>query len=186
MSTLRMLAIVVLFVWIIIDAAIVIRRKTNQAENRDRSSLKVLAIAGPLVWLVSISLAFSAWGVLRSIESQVVGLSLMAIGIVVRSTAIAQLGRLHTPNVAIRDDHQLMETGLYRYVRHPSYLGALIAFVGFSLALSNWLSALVIVAVTPWLYLYRINEEEAALSAGLGEPYRAYCRRTKRLIPGLY
>jgi protein-S-isoprenylcysteine O-methyltransferase len=111
---------------------------------------------------------------------------MMAIGIVVRFTAVAQLGRFHTPNVAIREDHRLIETGLYRLVRHPSYLGALIAFLGFSLALGNWLSVAAMMGITPWLYLYRIREEDAALLAAFGEPYRAYCQRTKRLIPWLY
>jgi Putative protein-S-isoprenylcysteine methyltransferase len=45
---------------------------------------------------------------------------------------------------------------------------------------------LLIVLVTPAIYLHRIREEELALTEGLGEPYREYCRRTKRLIPGIY
>jgi len=71
-------------------------------------------------------------------------------------------------------------------VRHPSYLGALIAFLGFSVALGNWLSVLTMMAIIPWLYLYRIREEDAVLLAAFGDEYRDYCRRTKRLIPGLY
>jgi protein-S-isoprenylcysteine O-methyltransferase len=104
----------------------------------------------------------------------------------VRSAAIVQLGRFHTPNVAVRADHQLRVTGLYRLVRHPSYLGALIAYLGFSLALGNWLSVVVIMSITTPLYLYRIHEEDAALLAAFGDPYRAYCARTKRLIPWVF
>ena len=96
---------------------------------------------------------------------QGVGLAIMAVGILVRSIAIAQLGRFHTPNVAIRADHQLRVTGLYRVVRHPSYLGALIAYFGFGLALGNWLSVLILMAVVPALYLYRMHEEGAAMLA---------------------
>ena len=186
MPTLRDIAIVVLFVWIFIDAVVVFRRKSGQMENRDRSSLRLLMIAGPLVWVVSIGLAFTPVGALQVPALQMVGLLVMTIGIVVRSTAIAQLGRFHTPNVAVLADHQVKVTGLYRYVRHPSYLGALIAFGGFGLALSNWLSLLLIVLVTPAIYLHRIREEEGALTAALGDDYRDYCRRTKRLIPGVY
>jgi protein-S-isoprenylcysteine O-methyltransferase len=79
-----------------------------------------------------------------------------------------------------------VQEGLYRWVRHPSYLGALIAFLGFALALGNWWSVAVFALVTPAAYLFRIREEDAALAAALGEPYRDYCRRTKRLIPGVY
>ena len=186
MSNLRNLAIIVFILWTTLDAMVVFRHKTGAAENRDRSSLKVLLILGPLVWWGSIGLAFTTIGAVRWPALQIAGLVLMATGIAVRSTAIAQLGRFHTPNVAIRADHRLLQTGLYRYVRHPSYLGALIAFLGFAFALDNWLSLTLILIVTPCLYLYRIREEDAALLAAFGEPYRVYCQRTKRLIPGLF
>jgi len=185
-TILRDVAITVFFLWIFVDAIVVFRHKTDKVENRDHFSLRLLMIGGPLAWAISIGLAFSTIGNVHSVALQITGLAIMGIGIVVRSTAIIQLGRFHTPNVAVRSDHQLKETGLYRCVRHPSYLGALIAFLGFGLALDNWLSVVVVMGITPCIYLYRIHEEDAALSAELGEAYRKYCLRTKRLIPWLY
>lgn len=186
MPILRDIAIAILFGWISIDAIVVFRRRSGRAENRDRSSLRLLMIAGPLIWMVSIGLAFTPIGAFQFPAGQVIGLLVMVFGIVLRSTAIAQLGRFHTPNVAVLADHQVKATGLYRHVRHPSYLGALIGFAGFGLALGNWLSLLLIVLVTPAIYLHRIREEEIALTEGLGDAYREYCRHTKRLIPGVY
>lgn len=186
MAILRDTALAVFFLWLLIDGLAVFRYKTGAAENRDRFSLKVIMAGNMLCWWIAIGLAFGTLGAMHSIVVQTAGLVVMAIGIVLRFTAIAQLGRFHTPNVAIRADHQLKETGLYRYVRHPSYLGALIAFLGFSLALGNWLSVLVTMTITPCIYLYRIHEEDAALLAAFGDPYRAYCQRTKRLIPWVY
>ena len=186
MTILRDVALAVFFLWLFVDAVVVFRHKTGKVENRDRFSMMLLMIGGPLVWLISISLAYSTIGALPWVVLQVAGLVVMGIGIVVRSTAIVQLGHFHTPNVAVRKDHKLKESGLYRHVRHPSYLGALIAFLGFSLALGNWLSMVVIMGITPCLYLYRIHEEDAALLAAFGDEYRAYCLRTKRLIPWLY
>lgn len=186
MPLLRDAAVVAFFLWLVVDGVLVFRLKTGAAENRDRFSLRVLMIGNMLTWWTSIGLAFGPIGNFHAVAVQVVGLIVMAIGIAVRSTAIAQLGRFHTPNVAIRSDHQLKQDGLYRLVRHPSYLGALIAFLGFSLALGNWLSVAVTMGVLPALYLYRIHEEDAALLAAFGEAYRDYRRRTKRLIPWLY
>ena len=184
--TLRTAAIAILIVWMFADSMVVFRQKTGDAENRDRSSLKVLMIGSMLTLWIGIGLAFTQIGAMHSAPVQIAGLVVLGIGIAVRSTAIAQLGRFHTPNVAIREDHQLKVTGLYRLVRHPSYLGALIAYLGFSLALGNWLSVVVIVGVMSCLYRYRIHEEDAAMLAAFGDAYRAYCVRTRRLIPWVY
>jgi protein-S-isoprenylcysteine O-methyltransferase len=186
MTNVRDIALIVFFLWLFIDAIVVFRLKTGKAENRDRRSLKLLMIGGPLAYAVSIALAFTSFGAIHWPPLQIAGLAVMGIGMAVRSTAILQLGRFHTPNVAVRVDHQLRETGLYRYVRHPSYLGALIAFLGFALALGNWLSVVVMMCATTCIYLYRIYEEDAALAAAFGEDYRRYSLRTKRLIPWVY
>jgi protein-S-isoprenylcysteine O-methyltransferase len=184
--SLRNIAIALLFAWMFLDSLAVFRHKTGAAENRDRSSLKLLMVGSMLALWSSIGVAFTPVGAMHSTAVQGVGLAVMAIGILVRSIAIAQLGRFHTPNVAIRTDHQLRVTGLYRVVRHPSYLGALIAYFGFGLALGNWLSVLILMAVLPALYLYRMHEEDAAMLAAFGDQYRAYCARTRRLIPWVY
>jgi protein-S-isoprenylcysteine O-methyltransferase len=186
MPLLRTIAIVGFFLWLFIDSLAVFRHKTKKVENRDHFSLTLIMVGNMVAWIVGIGLAFGAIGSMQSVPLQFAGLLVLAVGIAVRSTAIAQLGRFHTPNVAVRADHQLMKTGLYRYVRHPSYLGALIAFLGFSLGLGNWLSLVVIMGISIGVYLYRMHEEEAALSEAFGEAYRAYSRTTKRLIPGLF
>lgn len=187
MTSLRALAIAALIVWMFVDSALVFRRRTSKRENRDRRSMYVVAFGNLAGWVIAVWVAFTSYGPIRpAAPVQIAGFIVMAIGIAIRFTAIAQLGRFHTPNVAILADHELIDRGLYRRVRHPSYLGALIAFLGFGLALGNWISVAVLVVLDTGAYLYRIREEEAALRAGLGERYAAYCRRTRRLIPGLY
>src|SRR5580704_14582736 len=74
----------------------------------------------------------------------------------------------------------------YRYIRHPSYSGGLITLAGLGLALGNWAGLLTLLACTGAGYGYRIFVEEAALVAALGEPYREYMRRTRRLIPFVF
>jgi len=183
---LRNVGIAVFFLWMFIDSVLVFRHATGAKENRDRFSLLLLMVGSLATLWVSIGLAFSRIGTRQSAAVQVAGLVVMGVGIALRSTAIAQLGRFHTPNVAVRTDHQLKVSGLYGFVRHPSYLGALIAYVGLGLALGNWLSLALIIAIVPCLYVYRIHEEDAAMLAAFGDAYRAYCTRTKRLIPWVY
>ena len=186
MSLLRTIALVVFIVWLVVDGVVVFRRMSGKSENRDRFSLRVIAAGNMIAWVVGIGLSFSRFGALRLPMLQVAGLIVMGLGIAIRSVAIAQLGRYHTPNVAVLAGHEVFDRGLYGHVRHPSYLGALIAFCGFGLALDNWLSLLVILLLALIVYLFRIREEEAALHAALGARYADYCRRTKRLIPGVY
>jgi protein-S-isoprenylcysteine O-methyltransferase len=115
-----------------------------------------------------------------------VGGGLLGLGLALRWYAILHLGRLFTTNVAIAADHHLVDTGPYRFVRHPSYTGSLLAVLGFSVSIGNWASLLIVFVPCCAVMLWRIHVEEAALSEGLGEPYRQYTQRTKRLIPAIY
>jgi protein-S-isoprenylcysteine O-methyltransferase len=184
--TLPRLAVILLLAWIFIDAMVIGRYATGRQENRDRYSMAAILVANAVAWTVAIWLAGRGPGDFASMPVQVGGLVVMGIGIVVRSLAIAQLGRLHSPNVAVQADHRIVDTGLYRRIRHPSYLGAIIAFLGCAIALGNWISVVVVMVLTVPAYLVRIHEEEAALAGQLGEPYRAYQARTHRLVPGVY
>lgn len=187
MPLLRYAAIALLFVWLNVDGAVVFRRASAKTENRDRSSIYVLMAGNMLSIAAAIWLAFTPHGtIFPAMPVQIAGLVVMGMGITIRFVAIFQLGRFHTPNVAVLIGHEVVEHGLYRHVRHPSYLGALIAFFGFGLALGNCISVVVLVVVDAVAYLYRIHAEETALLAALGDRYAGYCRRTKRLIPGLY
>jgi protein-S-isoprenylcysteine O-methyltransferase len=96
------------------------------------------------------------------------------------------LGRFFTYDVAVQAGQGIVEAGPYRYIRHPSYTGALVTLVGLGLALGNWAALLTILACMGIAYAYRISVEEAALIAALGEPYKQYMRRTRRLIPFLF
>ncbi|HTC44252.1 MAG TPA: isoprenylcysteine carboxylmethyltransferase family protein [Steroidobacteraceae bacterium] len=116
----------------------------------------------------------------------VIGIAIVILGLVIRWYSIIYLGRFFTVNVAIAADHQLIDSGPYRRVRHPSYTGALMAFWGLALCTQNWVS-LILIGVGPTVaFLYRMHVEEIALSDAFGERYRQYVQRTARLIPGVY
>jgi protein-S-isoprenylcysteine O-methyltransferase len=120
------------------------------------------------------------------LRARTAGAVLFLVGLVLRWYAIFYLGRFFTVNVALADDHHVVDTGPYRYVRHPSYSGSILEFVGLAIGYANWLSLLLIVLPVVAMLRWRISIEERALSGALGERYRAYMARTKRLIPGLY
>jgi protein-S-isoprenylcysteine O-methyltransferase Ste14 len=114
------------------------------------------------------------------------GLALLAAGVALRTWAILTLGRLFKFVVVIQEGHQVVTAGPYRLLRHPSYTGGLVAFLGAGLALDSWLSVLAIVLIPLAAILVRIRVEEAELASALGPEYQSYAGRTRRLIPGLW
>jgi protein-S-isoprenylcysteine O-methyltransferase len=93
---------------------------------------------------------------------------------------------LFTVDVAIHSDHEVVQTGLYRFVRHPSYTGLLIAFLGFGVYFANWLSMIALLVPIALGMSIRVRQEEKALLRSLGPAYALYCARTKRFLPGLF
>jgi protein-S-isoprenylcysteine O-methyltransferase Ste14 len=114
------------------------------------------------------------------------GLVLIVIGEAMRWSAIRELKKYFTVDVRILDDHKLIRSGPFKYVRHPSYLGLLIAVLGLGATMVNWLSTIVILVPHVIVILLRINEEEKALEERFGSEYQQYRKQTKRLIPGIY
>jgi protein-S-isoprenylcysteine O-methyltransferase Ste14 len=97
-----------------------------------------------------------------------------------------KLKQQFTYTVTRIENHELIETGLYKIIRHPGYLGQLIIFLGISVCLSNWLSIILMIIPVLSGYLNRIKVEERFMVEQMGQKYLDYRKRTKRLIPSLY
>ena len=116
-----------------------------------------------------------------------VGLLSISAGLALRWWAVAVLGRSFTVQVRVRDDQQVVERGPFAVVRHPSYSGLLLVFLGVGLGLGNWLALIVAVIAPAAGIVFRINVEERTLIAALGDAYRGYSRRVRfKLIPRVY
>jgi protein-S-isoprenylcysteine O-methyltransferase Ste14 len=111
------------------------------------------------------------------------GMLLVWAGLGLRLWAIRALGGFFNSRVVIRDEHPVVSGGPYRYLRHPSYTGALMTGIGVGVLLGNWISLVILVLLPLAGYLYRIRVEESALTSSLGEPYAKYARSTRRLVP---
>ena len=165
-----------------------IKRSRDDSVDADRNSLR-------LIW-VTILLSLTA-GFLASTRFPgaalhggalpfEIGCALFVVGLALRWYSIFYLGRFFTVNVAIHSSHEIIDTGPYRRIRHPSYTGALLAFLGLALTLDNWAALALIMVPVTWVFLRRMRIEERALANGLGRPYTEYMQRTKRLVPFVY
>ena len=170
--------------------AIVRRAGRGNARSADRGSLALLWAVIFISMMLAFSVAYSVPAAAMSTAVmgplRVAGLVIFIAGLALRWYAIIYLGRYFTVNVAIASDHRVIDTGPYRYVRHPSYSGALLAFLGLGLCLANWFSLAFAIIPTSCAFLWRIRVEEAALLEGLGGKYRKYMLGTRRLIPAIY
>ena len=164
------------------------RSRSRTGTRQDKSTLRVLW----LVIMASVTVGIYVtehWpkGALpQGGRFAFAGVVLFIGGLLLRWWAIVTLGRFFTVDVTIEKDHELVERGPFRVVRHPSYTGVLLAFVGFALSLRNWAALLVILLPISAAFIRRMNVEEDALSRALGSRYISYMVRTKRLVPFVY
>ena len=113
-----------------------------------------------------------------------VGASLALIGTGIRAWSMWTLGKYFSAHIEIKNDHQLIESGPYKFIRHPAYAGNILQTVGFPLILNAYFS-LGISAVLILLFLYRLKLEEEILIREI-KGYEDYTKRTDRLIPKLW
>jgi len=155
----------------------------------DRKSLLdmvLLALAGigmlvPLVYVFSSLLDFANYTLPDWVGW--LGAILFAAAIWLLWRSHVDLGRNWTPTLSIRDDHQLVTDGIFKYIRHPMYAAHLLWAVAQALMLHNWIAGFSLLVVTIPQYLFRVNAEEQMLLDQFGEQYRNYMHRTGRILP---
>jgi protein-S-isoprenylcysteine O-methyltransferase Ste14 len=134
--------------------------------------------------------AVASWSRFALMEHRIVwftlGILILLAGSMLRRYCFRTLGRYFTGNVKVQVGQPVIEDGLYRFVRHPSYTGGMLMYLGTGLALTNWLSALILVGMGTATYAYRVHVEEHALGSSLGQPYLEYMQRTKRFVPFVF
>lgn len=149
---------------------------------------RLIILAGPvilLIFAIDLWFGYTQTGPLP-VSFLYLGVFLALLGIAVRQWALATLGRFFFAQIEFSSDHKLITQGPYRLIRHPSYTGATLTFLGLALVMQSC-GAVVVTAAYIGVFLgSRIFGEERALKKEFGEEYEAYARRTKRLVPFLF
>jgi protein-S-isoprenylcysteine O-methyltransferase Ste14 len=166
------------------EARVVRPALAEKASEQDAGTFRALMIGSLLTLLVSIAIAFLPWLTIPSeTVAVVIGIVLIVAGSALRRYCFYALGASFTGVVSVRADQEVIKTGLYRYVRHPSYTAAFLMFTGVGVALGSWLSVAVLFLSHSYLYGKRVAAEEKALVETLGKAYSDYMSQTKRFIP---
>ncbi len=148
------------------------------------------------VIVTSVVGVFGAFALARNVHSAglssarwpvfIAGLVIVILGIALRQWSVRTLGQFFTVRVQVKSDQSVVDTGPYRWVRHPSYTAIIISFIGIGVALENWLALAVLIVVPTVGLIVRIRVEERALLDALGDPYRQFAAGRARLVPKVW
>jgi protein-S-isoprenylcysteine O-methyltransferase Ste14 len=178
-------------VWIIAESFLIIKDNINGKgkvgiDHRTRNyntiaTVLALIIVQGICWIpifryFDIELPIVFW----------TGIAISIFGLLLRHWSINILGKYFRTTVEIENGQRVIQKGPYKYIRHPSYSGIILFFIGYGLVAQNLLSLLFSVALPTIALIYRIKVEEVELVRGLGSEYEEYQKRTKKIIPGIW
>ncbi|MCP4426253.1 MAG: isoprenylcysteine carboxylmethyltransferase family protein [Chloroflexi bacterium] len=115
----------------------------------------------------------------------IIGLALFFIGLTIMIVGQVTLWKNYSGTVVIREDHQLVTHGIYRFTRNPMYLGLIMGVMGLPLYVASLYGFLTSFLLIP-IILNRIRLEEELLTAEFQDAYKKYKETTKKLIPFIY
>jgi protein-S-isoprenylcysteine O-methyltransferase Ste14 len=179
---------ITVFIWVISEGWILARDigKTNAVKDSNtRIKIILLGVLGIIIslWLkrnTTLPLCNNTTILIT------IGIILIWLGILLRQWAVRTLGKYFRTHIQIQKDHKVIQTGPYKYIRHPSYSAALLSVLGYGLTLNNWLSLIVLCTFVFFALYQRIIAEEKVLAKDLGKEYQSYQKRTKKLVPGIF
>jgi protein-S-isoprenylcysteine O-methyltransferase Ste14 len=184
------LFVIIFWMWAASEVLLQVVTRTSRSRGavKDRGSLLLLvSVIYGSIWACTQygdTHARTMPGGAHSLKA--VALVLLIVGLAIRWTAIITLGSSFSTNVAIHVTQTVCKTGLFRWIRHPSYTGALVALAAIGVNEGNGASLAIILVLPTAALIYRIHVEEMALIEAFGEEYVEYSKVTKRLVPGIY
>jgi protein-S-isoprenylcysteine O-methyltransferase Ste14 len=162
------------------------RAESEKEGSKDAGSVKLLMTLMWFAFLIAFPLAWYRRTAIPEGSRLYVfyaGVALIFLGSVLRRICWRTLGDYFTGDVRARTDQPVIQTGPYRFVRHPSYTAGMMMNAGIGLAMTNWLSLAILLAGTFVAYGYRVHVEERALLGEIGEPYAEFMRTRRRFVP---
>lgn len=163
-----------------------LRRRAADGGSRDAGTLGLLWRVLMLGIFAAVAVAVSGYGHLPASWQEPMrwaGCALIVTGLVLRIWSIHVLARFFTVDVSVQQGHELVRHGPYRWVRHPSYTGALLCFLGLAVGLGNALALPLLFVPVCWAFARRIRVEEQALREAFPQAYADYAAQTGRLLP---
>jgi protein-S-isoprenylcysteine O-methyltransferase Ste14 len=179
----------IVYFWAFAPEFGIFRRAQRSASSTDSRSFQVIMLGMSVALFAAFLLAWTPhfqFAATQKVRAFWLGTAVMASGSLLRRHCWRMLGTSFTGDVQARPDQQVVTRGAYAKLRHPSYTGGILINTGIGIALGSWAAALLLAVTSFAVYGYRISVEERALLAAIGEPYREFMSKRKRLIPFVY
>ena len=166
-------------------------RKTVADNRMDWLEILLLSIISigimhvPLIYAVSAWLDFADYHLpfWVSLVSGIPGTILYGIGLWLFWRSHVDLGLNFSPTLQIQDEHTLVTSGVYKYIRHPMYAFVWLWGIAQALLLQNWIAGPATLVCFLPLYFIRVPREEKMMLDRFGDQYRDYMKRTGRVLP---
>ena len=163
------------------------KKKKQGLNSREKKSLWMLYGLITMGYFLAFTIGATKIGRIYSWNAFfAIGMVLFAAGLLIRLRSMATLKQYFTYAISKTEEQKIVDTGFYKTIRHPGYLGQLILFLGISISMSNWLSILAMMIPIVFGYAYRIRVEERFMVEQFGSYYLDYQKRTKKIIPFIY
>ena len=157
--------------------------KSLKKTDSDHKSTLFIVLTFIVVLICSLILNWLKLGTFHNETISILGILLMVLGLLVRINSILTLGRYYTRTLLTVGEQDIIKKGLYKYIRHPGYLGTIFIWSAAGLAMQNgiiFITATILILIS---YHYRISNEEKMLMSTFGEKYAEYKKHSWRLIP---
>jgi len=138
-----------------------------------------------IVILASISYYYN-FGLFNYNLGYIIGFTLFIIGLVLQGIAEATLGKYYLPSIGTVEGQKIIKNGIYKYIRHPGYLGEIILFFGLGFVTYSWLGILGAFIVALMVYAGEVIPEEKYMLEKFGKEYEEYMKETFRFIPYIF
>jgi len=162
--------------------------KREKTEDDRSSTLDTILLALYGVgMLVPIFYVFSTWFDFADYSLPAwlswVGVALFALAAVILHLTHQAMGRSWTPTLGLREDHELVTDGIFKYIRHPMYAAHILWAIAQPLILTNWIARFSFLIPQILQYRFRVGSEEKMMLEHFGEEYRTYMGTTGRILP---
>jgi protein-S-isoprenylcysteine O-methyltransferase Ste14 len=164
-------------------------RRETVTEDRSSTLDTILLALNGVGMVIPIFYVFSKWFDFADYSLPVwlswIGVALFAGATVLLWATHTAMGRNWTPTLGLRDDHQLVTEGIFKYIRHPMYAAHLLWALAQPLILTNWIAGFCFLIPQIAQYWLRVGSEETMMLEEFGDEYRRYMESTGRMLPKL-